>query len=295
MLAYVGGIPYKATAPLLGAAVEDAFAVVGEEHHDSILVLEQPQYGVGYVVIIAESVVIVCQDLPLVVRQVGASVVCRLEQGGVLREALPEVDMYAEKMEYVQLWGDRVRRLPEVAGQSEVELVGTVVAVVEHLTAQSGMVDEQVFLEGTAATAVHDELVAVEGRAVACESEQLWKERVGGPAALHADAVGGQHILERFAGDIPGTYGICEYGQFTFLHSGYQKRGGRLVISVERGVMAVAAFADDEHDAGRGVAAGGDFGLLEGTEKRLSGAVEPAVLREGVGKAIGRNVVFRLR
>ena len=140
--------------------------------------------------------------------------------------------------------------------QSVVQIVELGVAMVKLEFAQFRVVQEE-----TAAEVVNrllclwQEFVGDEGYVVACLSEHFREERIVAPFAFLAYHMGREHVLENETGQVPAGYHIGKLGEFARFLQGYLLWSGIHKIAVLLGMMAAEAFADNQHDVWRAVAA----------------------------------------
>ena len=137
------------------------------------------------------------------------------------------------------------------------------VAVVKLEFAQLRVIQEE-----TAAEVVNrllclwQEFVGDEGYVVACLSEHFREERIVAPFAFLAYHMGREHVLENETGQVPAGYHIGKLGELARFLQGYLLWSGIHKIAVLLGMMAAEAFADNQHDVWRAVAAAVNFYLV---------------------------------
>ena len=133
--------------------------------------------------------------------------------------------------------------------QSVVKIVQLGIAMVKLQLAQFRIVQEEATAEVIDGFfSLRQEFVCDEGNVVASLSEHFREERIVAPFSFLAYHMGGEHVLEYEAGQVPAGYYIGEFGEFPALFQGCLSRSRLHEIAVLLRVMSAVAFADDEHD-----------------------------------------------
>ena len=90
---------------------------------------------------------------------------------------------------------------------------------------------------------------------VARLAKQFREQRIVAPLSLVAHRVEREQVLEHKTGQVPGRNHIAECRQFAPLGAPVLSGCGGLVIAIQTGVVAVEAFADNQHDVPAAVVA----------------------------------------
>ena len=235
-------------------------AMVGHVDDDGILFLE-PLHNLGYDRVVVEGgVIVMTQHLALGIGQFRALVfITACPEAGLLR-AVTQLIVYmlshqVEDGEVVLLL-EVLQTVIIILQQSVVQVVELGVAMVKLKFAQFRVVQEE-----TAAEVVNrllclwQEFVGDEGYVVACLAEHFWEERIVAPFAFLAYYMGREHVLENETGQVPAGYHIGKLGELARFLQGYLLWSGIHEIAVLLGMMAAEAFADNQYDVWRAVAA----------------------------------------
>ena len=232
--------------------------MVGDVDHDRVLVGKASHDLIDDAVVVERGVVILRQDAPLVVVELGSSilVVVGTKLSPSLRVALAVVDVLPHEVEQDEIVG-RVglfqvlvilREQPLVVGES------LRVARVKHRLRELRVVQEEATAEIIdRLLGLGEKLVRDETRVVARLAKQFGEERVVAPFPLLSDDVHREEILEDEARQIPRCHDIAEGHQLARLLPFHLPwRGGHEVAILLRVVLA-KALADDQYDIGHAV------------------------------------------
>ncbi len=235
-------------------------AMVGHVDDDGILLLES-LHDLGHDRVVVEGgVVVMAQHLALGIGQFWALVLVTAcpEPGLLLAVALLVVHVLSHQVEdgEVVLLLEVLQTVVIILQQSVVQIVELGVAVVKLQLAQFRIVQEEAAAEViNRLLCLWQEFVGDEGYVVACLAEHFREERIVAPFAFLAYHMGREHVLENEAGQVPAGYDIGKLGEFARFLQGHLLWSGIHEIAVLLGMMAAVAFADDQHDVWRAVAA----------------------------------------
>ena len=223
-------------------------------------------------VVVEGGIVIMAQHLALCCSQFWSLflVAACPELGLLLAVAQFVVHMLSHQVEdsEVVLLLECLQAVVIVFQQSVVKIVQLGVAMVKLQFAQFWIVQEETTAEVVDGFfSLRQEFVGDEGNVVAGLSEHLWEEWIVTPFAFFANHMGGKHVLEYEAGQIPAGYYIGEFGEFSALFQCTLSRSRFHEIAVLLRVVSAVALADDEYDVRRTIAATVYFYGVGSTDK----------------------------
>ena len=193
--------------------------MVGHIDDDGIFLLESLHDLCHDGVVVEGGVVVMAQYLALGIGQFRTLVFVAAcpELSLILAIAQLVVHVLAHQMENGEIMVGLVlfQTVIIIFQQSIVQRMQLGVSVVELQLAQFRIVQEEAAAEVIyRLLSLWQELVGDEGYVVACLAENLREERIVAPFSLVAYHIGGEHVLEYEAGEVPAGHDICKLGEF---------------------------------------------------------------------------------